>query len=100
MRHVRFSNPIWHLIDARDQVVGRLATQIVHLLRGKHKPTFSPHYDCGDYIVVVNASEVKFSGKKVEKKKYTWHSGYPGGLKQMTVKKLLEHKPEEVNLFH
>jgi large subunit ribosomal protein L13 len=99
MSHARFSNPLWHLVDAKNQVVGRLASQLVHILRGKHKPTFSPNYDCGDYIVVINASEVKFTGRRMEKKKYTWHTGYPGGLKQMTVKELLDRKPEEVILL-
>jgi ribosomal protein L13 len=60
----RFSKPLWHLLDARNQIVGRLATQIVHILRGKHKPTFSPNYDCGDYVVVINAQDIKFTGRK------------------------------------
>jgi len=96
MSSPRFAKPLWHLIDARNQVLGRLATQITSLLRGKHKPNFSPQWDCGDYVVVINAQEVKLTGNKVNGKKYTWHTGYPGGLKQMTVKEQLDRKPEEV----
>jgi large subunit ribosomal protein L13 len=65
-------------------------------LRGKHKPTFTPNFDCGDYVVIINADKVKFTGRKVTDKKYTWHTGYPGGIKHMTVKEQLERKPEEV----
>lgn len=96
MSNARFSKPVWHLVDARNKIVGRLATQIVHILKGKHKPTYTPHYDCGDYVVVVNAKDVKFTGKKYDQKLYTWHTGYAGGLKQRTVKEQLEIKPEEV----
>lgn len=92
----RFHKPLWHLIDARNQIVGRLATQIVHILRGKHKPTFTPNCDCGDYVVVINAKEVKFTGRKFNDKKYRWHTGFPGGLKEMTVATLMDRKPEEV----
>ena len=96
MSNARFSKPLWHLVDAKGQVVGRLATQLVRILRGKHKPSFSPHWDCGDYVVVINAKDVKLTGEKVADKKYTWHTGYPGGLKQVTVKQQLQNKPEEV----
>lgn len=96
----QFSRPVWHLIDARNQVVGRLATQITGILRGKHKPTFTPHNDCGDYVVVINAKDVKFTGKKVDQKLYTWHTGFPGGIKHKTVKNQLEDKPEEVSDHH
>jgi large subunit ribosomal protein L13 len=99
MSNPRFSKPLWHLIDARNQIVGRLATQIVHILKGKHKPTFSPNYDCGDYVVVINASDVKFTGRKENDKLYTWHTGYPGGLKQLSVRDQLNKKPEEVCKF-
>lgn len=92
----RFARPLWHLIDAREQIVGRLATQITHILRGKHKPTFSPSDDCGDYVVVINAAKVKFTGQKKTDKLYRWHTGYVGGLKERTVKQQLEIKPEEV----
>jgi large subunit ribosomal protein L13 len=92
----KFARPLWHLVDARGQVLGRLATQLTHILRGKHKPTFQPNADCGDYVVVINAADVKLTGNKVTDKKYTWHTGWVGGLKQMTVKQQLAHKPEEV----
>jgi len=92
----RFSKPLWHLVDANNQVAGRLATQVVSILRGKHKPTFTPNFDCGDYVVIVNAEKVKFTGRKVGDKKYTWHTGYPGGIKHLSVKEQLEKKPEEV----
>ncbi len=88
--------PVWHLIDARGQIVGRLASQITTLLRGKHKPTYCPNYDCGDYVVIINAADVKFTGRKVDDKMYRWHTGYVGGLKEMNVKTLLQKKPEEV----
>jgi len=91
-----FANPVWHLVDAKGQIVGRLASQIVQIIRGKHKPNFTPHYDCGDYVVVINASDVKFTGRKFDNKMYTWHTGYAGGLKQISVKDQLDRKPEEV----
>lgn len=93
----QFANPVWHLVDARHKIVGRLAIKIAHLIRGKHKPNWVPYWDCGDYVVVINASQVRFTGKKLDQKKYQWHTGYPGGLKERTARQLLEHKPEEVN---
>lgn len=96
MSNPRFSRPLWHLVDARDQIVGHVAGQIAKVLKGKHKPSFTPHYDCGDYVVVINAKHVKFTGKKVEQKMYQWHTGYAGGLKERSVKEQLLHKPEEV----
>jgi len=98
MSSPKFMNPLWHLIDARGQIVGRLASQVVHILKGKHKPTFSPNYDCGDYVVIINARDVKFTGEKKQNKLYTWHTGYPGGLKQIPVKNQLTRKPEEVHI--
>jgi large subunit ribosomal protein L13 len=98
MANARFANPVWHLIDAKGQIVGRLATQITHILRGKHKPTFTPNYDCGDVVVIINADQVKFSGNKFENKLYSWHSGWPGGLKQIKVCDQMKLKPEEVEL--
>lgn len=86
----------WHLVDARGQIVGRLASQIAMILRGKTKPQFTPHCDTGDFVVVVNADQVVFTGKKLDKKIYYRHSGYMGGLKSTTAKKLLQTKPEEV----
>jgi len=86
----------WHLVDAKDQTVGRLATQIAPILRGKHKPTYRPNADCGDFVVVINAEKVRFSGKKWDQKLYRWHTGYPGGLKQRTANDMMEKKPTEV----
>lgn len=86
----------WHLIDADGQVVGRLASQVATLLRGKHKPTYTPHTDTGDYVVLVNAAKVRFTGNKLEDKTYHHHSGYPGGLKAITARHLLEKSPERL----
>jgi len=89
----------WYLVDAEDKILGRLATQIAMRLRGKHKPIFTPHADTGDFIVVVNAEKVALSGKKWDKKVYYRHSGYIGGLKEISARKLLEKKPEDVLRF-
>jgi len=86
----------WYLVDAQDKVLGRLASQIAHRLRGKHKPIFTPHADTGDFIVVVNAEKVTLTGQKWDHKAYYRHSGYQGGLKKTTVKQMLEKKPEEI----
>lgn len=96
MSSAKFAKPVWHLVDAKNQVLGRLATQIVHILRGKHKPTFTPNCDCGDYVVVINAGQVRLTGNKVEGKMYKWHTGYAGGLKERSVADELDNKPEEV----
>ena len=89
----------WYLVDAEDKILGRLATQIATRLRGKHKPIFTPHADTGDFIVVVNAEKVALSGKKWDKKIYYRHSGYIGSLKEISARKLLEKKPEDVLRF-
>jgi large subunit ribosomal protein L13 len=86
----------WWLIDAQGKTLGRLATEIAVLLRGKRKPEFTPSLDCGDFVIVVNAEKIHVTGKKLEDKKYYSHSLYPGGLKVKTLKELLEKKPEEV----
>lgn len=86
----------WWLIDAEGKTLGRLATEVATLLRGKRKPEFTPFIDCGDFVVVVNAEKINVTGKKLEQKKYYSHSGYPGGLKVKTLKEILERKPEEV----
>ena len=86
----------WYVVDATDQVLGRLATRIATVLRGKHKPEFTPHVDTGDYVVVINADKVKFTGTKLDKKTYYWHSNYPGGLKSRTARQMLAEKPEEL----
>jgi len=86
----------WHLIDVKDQILGRKASEIAQLLMGKRKPVFVRNLDCGDYVVVVNAKEVKVTGKKETLKKYFRHSGYPGGLKAETLLELRKRNPEEI----
>jgi large subunit ribosomal protein L13 len=87
----------WVVIDAEDAVVGRLASYIAMRLRGKHLPTYTPHVDCGDFVVVINADKVKFTGRKLEQKTYYWHTGYPGGIKDRTQRQILEGRfPERV----
>jgi len=86
----------WYVVDATNKILGRLASQIAIKLRGKDKPVFTPHVDTGDFVIVVNAEKVRLTGKKWENKYYYRHSGYMGGLKQMTAKELLEKKPEEL----
>ena len=84
----------WYVIDAEGQVLGRLASQVASMLRGKHKPTFTPNCDCGDYIIVVNADKLVLTGKKLDKKIYRYHTGYPGGLKEIPYRKLMATKSE------
>ena len=84
----------WFLVDAEGRVVGRLATQIANVLRGKHKPTFTPHVDSGDFVVVVNAAKVRFTGRKLEDKLYIRHTGYPGGVRRTTAGRVLDVRPE------
>jgi len=86
----------WHILDAKGATLGRLATQAATLLRGKHKPTFTPHIDTGDHVIVVNAQEIRLTGKKMKKKMYHHQSGYPGGLKSVTAEQVMEKKPTEV----
>ncbi len=86
----------WHLIDADGQVLGRLAVRAAHLLRGKHKPLFTPHVDCGDGVIVVNAEKIRLTGNKMETKTYKRYSGYPGGLKKESIGRLLARRPTEV----
>ena len=86
----------WWLIDAEDKVLGRLATEVSILLRGKNKPGFVPFLDTGDFVVVVNADKIKLTGKKLEQKKYYSHTGYPGGIKEKTAKELMEKNPEDI----
>ncbi len=86
----------WYLVDAERRVLGRLATQIAIRLRGKHKPIFTPHADTGDFIVVINADKITLTGSKLDQKYYYRHSGYMGGLKQISARRLLEKKPDEV----
>ena len=86
----------WFVVDAENQTLGRLASRIATVLRGKHKPIYTPHVDCGDYVVVINADKVRVTGRKMEQKMYYRHSGYPGGLRSVTLKKQLETFPERV----
>lgn len=87
----------WILIDADGLVLGRLASLIAMRLRGKHKPTFTPHMDCGDNVIVINADKIKLTGRKYENKKFYWHTGYPGGIKERTMRQILEGKfPQRV----
>jgi large subunit ribosomal protein L13 len=83
----------WYVIDAEGQVLGRLATQVATILRGKHKPTFTPHVDTGDFVVIINADKIRLTGKKLDQKIYYRHTGYPGGLKKTTARRMLETKP-------
>jgi large subunit ribosomal protein L13 len=86
----------WYFVDAEGKTLGRLATQIANVLRGKHKPTYTPHVDVGDFVIVVNAEKVAVTGNKRETKLYWRHSGYPGGIRSRTLGDLLEKRPEEV----
>lgn len=86
----------WYLVDATDLVLGRLASQIATILRGKHKPSYTPHMDCGDYVVVINAEKVALTGNKMEKKMYHHHTGYIGGIKSVNAAKLMEKHPEDL----
>ena len=86
----------WYVVDATGQTLGRLATQIAHRLRGKHKPIYSPSVDTGDYVIVVNAEKIHVTGRKLDQKIYYRHSGYPGGLKQITLRDLLQKHPTRV----
>ena len=86
----------WYVVDAENEILGRLASRVAYVLRGKHKPSFTPHVDCGDNVIVINAEKVKMTGKKLTDKKYVRHSGYPGGQRFQTVEDLMDKKPEAV----
>lgn len=86
----------WYVVDANDKVLGRLATEIAHRLRGKHKPEYTPHVDTGDHIVVINAEKIAVTGNKEEDKIYYRHTGYPGGIKDVNVRELREHAPTRI----
>ena len=86
----------WYVIDAEGKPLGRVASKAAHILRGKHKATYTPHIDCGDYVIILNASKVLLTGNKLEDKKYYSHSGYPGGLRTRTAKEMIEKYPEEM----
>jgi large subunit ribosomal protein L13 len=83
----------WYVVDAAGQTLGRLAAQVAHVLRGKHKPIYSPSVDAGDYVIVVNAEKIHVTGRKLDQKVYYRHSGYPGGLKEITLRELLQKHP-------
>lgn len=83
----------WHVIDAADKTLGRLSSQIARLLMGKHKPVYTPHQDTGDFVVVINAGKVRVTGQKAQQKTYYRHSGYPGGLKGITLEKMMQEQP-------
>jgi large subunit ribosomal protein L13 len=86
----------WYLVDAEDQTLGRLASRVAQILRGKHKPIYTPHLDTGDHVVVINAEKVALTGRKMDQKMYYRHSGYPGGLKEEPIKRVLTRHPERV----
>lgn len=86
----------WYVVDASGQTLGRLATRISQVLQGKHKPSYTPHVDTGDFVVVINAEKVVLTGRKMDQKKYHQYSGYPGGLKSTTARQMLDTKPERV----
>lgn len=86
----------WYVVDADGEVVGRLASRIAHVLRGKHKPSYTPHVDCGDYVIVINADKVRFTGQKLDQKEYLRYTGYPGGQRKATPRDLLSKKPQAV----
>jgi large subunit ribosomal protein L13 len=86
----------WYVVDATDQTLGRLASKIATILRGKHKPYYTPHLDCGDYVVVINAEKIRVTGQKLTQKFYYHHSGYPGGIKSISLKDQLRRFPDRV----
>ena len=88
--------PKWYVVDAEGQVLGRLATRVATLLRGKHREEYTPFLDFGDHVIVINAAKVRLTGKKLDQKVYRHHTGYPGGLKEIGARQLLEKKPEEL----
>ena len=90
------ANKEWLLVDATNETLGRFSSKVAKILRGKHKPSFTPHVDCGDYVVVINAEKIKLTGKKFENKEYVSHSGYPGGQKIKTAKQIFDKNPSNL----
>jgi len=89
----------WYLVDASGKVLGRLASRVASILKGKHKPTYSPHLDVGDHVIIINADKIKVTGKKFHQKMYYHHTGYPGGLRSVSFRKIFQEKPERI-LYH
>ena len=89
----------WYIIDATDKPLGRIATEVAKLLRGKHKPTFTPHIDTGDHVIIINCKDVKLTGNKLDQKIYRHHSGYIGGMKETPARVMLENKPEKAMML-
>jgi large subunit ribosomal protein L13 len=96
MATAEMTNHEWFVVNAQGKTLGRLATRIADVLRGKHKPTFTPHVDTGDFVVVVNAEKIHMTGNKLDQKMYWWHTGHPGGIRGRNARQQLEKKPEEV----
>lgn len=86
----------WYVIDAENKVLGRMATEIANILSGKNKPIYTPHVDTGDFVIIINAEKVKLTGNKMKQKNYTYHTGHPGGLKEIPYSRLIEDKPEKI----
>lgn len=99
MPKVETINRKWYIIDAEGQSLGRVATKAAHVLRGKHKPTFAPHCDCGDHVIVINCAKAVLTGKKSEQKFYRWHTGWIGGLKEVSYGDLMATKPEKAMML-
>jgi large subunit ribosomal protein L13 len=89
----------WYIVDAKGRTLGRMASRVAAILRGKHKPEYTPHVDTGDYVIVINAAQAKVTGRKTEQKKYYRHTEYPGGIKEMTYAELISKKPEKAVEF-
>ncbi len=85
----------WYVIDAEGKVLGRLASEVATILRGKHKPIYTPHVDTGDYVIIINADKVRLTGKKLEQKEYRYHTGYPGGLRSIPYSRMMKENPEK-----
>lgn len=86
----------WYVIDAEGKVLGRLASEVARVLKGKHKPTYTPHVDCGDYVIVINADKIVLTGNKWQQKHYVYHTGYPGGRKEIAYSQLIQKRPEKI----
>lgn len=99
MPKVETMNRKWYVIDAEGQSLGRVAAKAAHVLRGKHKPTFAPHCDCGDHVIVINCAKAVLTGKKTEQKFYRWHTGWIGGLKEVSYGDLMATKPEKAMML-